>query len=101
MDSFQAKIGWKMMRQRENKNYCSVPTRREIENSKTTAKKFKKLKNTVTGSFEAKIGLKRPRKTENKSYRSVSFLPGAKQKIKRNSKKIQKIKKHQYGFLSS
>ena len=25
MDSFQAKIGWKMMRQRENKNYCSVP----------------------------------------------------------------------------
>ena len=25
MDSFQAKIGWKGMRQRENKNYCSVP----------------------------------------------------------------------------
>ena len=25
MDSFQAKIGWKMMRWRENKNYCSVP----------------------------------------------------------------------------
>ena len=24
-DSFQAKIGWKMMRKRENKNYCSVP----------------------------------------------------------------------------
>ena len=24
-DSFQAKIGWKMMRKRENKNYRSVP----------------------------------------------------------------------------
>ena len=43
--------------------FRSVPTRREIENSKTTAKKFKKLKNTITGSFEANIGRKRPRKT--------------------------------------
>ena len=25
MDSFQAKIGWKMMRKSENKNYRSVP----------------------------------------------------------------------------
>ena len=24
MDSFQAKIGWRMMRKRENKNYSSV-----------------------------------------------------------------------------
>ena len=58
--------------------FRSVRTRREIENSKTTAKKFKKLKNTITGSFEGKIDLKRPRKTENKNYRSVSFLPGTK-----------------------
>ena len=46
-------------------------------------------------SFQSKIGWKRPRKTENKNNRSVSFLPGTKQKIKKkNSKKIQKIKKH-------
>ena len=38
-------------------------------------------------SFQSKIGRNRPRKTKNKNYRSVSFLPGAKQKIK-------KIKKH-------
>ena len=63
--------------------FRSVPTRREIENSKTTAKKFKKLKNTITGSFEAKIGRKRPRKIESKNYRSVSFLPGTKWKIQR------------------
>ena len=58
--------------------FRSVPTRREIEKSKTTAKKFKKLKDTITDSFEAKIGRKRPRKIENKNYRSVSFLPGTK-----------------------
>ena len=43
MDSFQAKIGWKRMRQRENKNYSSVPSRRELENSKTS-KKIQKIK---------------------------------------------------------
>ena len=58
--------------------FRSVTTRREIEKSKTTAKKFKKLKYTIKDSFEAKIGRKRPRKTENKNYRSVSFLPGTK-----------------------
>ena len=56
MASFQAKIGWKMLRKREYKNYHSVPTRREIENFKKIAKKFKKLKNTIMTSFQAKIG---------------------------------------------
>ena len=36
MNSFQAKIGWKMMRWRENKNYYSVPFQPD-----TTAKKQK------------------------------------------------------------
>ena len=49
MAPFQAKIGCKMQRKRENKNFYSVPfrfvpTRREIENSKKIAKMFKKLK---------------------------------------------------------
>ena len=53
-------------------------------------------------SFQSKIGWKRLRKTENKSYRSVSFLSGTKQKIKKKiAIKIQKIKKHHYGFISS
>ena len=47
-------------------------------------------------SFQSKIGWKRPRKTENKNHRSVSFLPGAKYQIKKNSKKIPKTKKHCY-----
>ena len=44
-------------------------------------------------SFQYKIGWKRPRKTENKSQRSVSFLPGAKQQIKKKiGKKFEKQK---------
>ena len=54
-----------------------VPTRREIENSKKIAKKFKDLKNTINASFQAKIGWKRPRKREYKIYRYVSFQPDA------------------------
>ena len=37
----------------------SVPTRREIENSKKIAKKFKKLKNTIMASFQAKNRLEK------------------------------------------
>ena len=85
MNSFQVKIGWKQMRKREIKiivPFRFVPTRCVIENSKKKkAKKFKKLKNTITASFQAKIGWKRLRKRENKNYCSVSFLPDASQKI--------------------
>ena len=54
-----------------------VPTRREIENSKKIAKKFKDLKNTINASFQTNIGWKRPRKRECKIYRYVSFQPDA------------------------
>ena len=44
-------------------------------------------------SFQYKIGWKRPRKTENKNLRSVSFLPGAKQQIRKKiAKKFEKLK---------
>ena len=48
-------------------------------------------------SFPAKIGWKRLRNKENKNYRYVPFQPKAKQKIK---KKLKKIKKYHYGFIS-
>ena len=68
------------------------------------AKKFKKLKNTVMNSFQAKIGQKKMRKGENKNYRSVPFLHDAlpislNTKFQKNSKKIQKVKKHHYRFF--
>ena len=61
MDSFQAIIVWKRMRNRENKNYRSVPFRSNPtrnRNSKKIAKKFKKLKSTIMDTFQAIIGWK-------------------------------------------
>ena len=81
--SFQAKICWKRLRKRENKNYRYVlflPDRQE-KIPKKIAKKFKKLKNTITDSSQAKIGRKMLRKGENKNYHSVSFLPEGEEKI--------------------
>ena len=62
-----------------NKNYRSaslLPVSKQ-KIPKKIAKKFKKLKNTITASFQAKIGWKRLRNRENKYYCSVSFMPHA------------------------
>ena len=77
MASFQAKIGWKRLRKRENKNYRSVSfiPDGQVKIPKKIAKKFKKLKNIITASSQAKIGWKILRKLENKNYRFVSFPP--------------------------
>ena len=72
MVSFQAKIGWKRLKERKQKlSFRSVPTRHLIENYKKIAKK---LKNTILASFPAKICWKMQRNRENKNYRSVLFL---------------------------
>ena len=76
MALFQAKIGWKRPRKRENKNCRSVsshPTRNRKFQKKRT--KIKKSKNTIVATFQGKIGWKRPRKRKNKNYLSVPFLP--------------------------
>ena len=78
MASFEAKIGLKRVRTRENENYRSVsfpsgPARdRKL---KKKQKKFENLKNTIMASFQAKLGTKRLRMSENKNYRSVPFQP--------------------------
>ena len=53
--------------------------------------------------FQAKIGCKTQRKRENKNFRFVRFrfYPTCNKKFQKNSKKIQKIKKYHYGFLSN
>ena len=53
-------------------------------------------------SYQAKIGWKRVRKSENKNYFSVPFRSYPKRNInfQKTSKKIQKIKKYHYGFIS-
>ena len=52
MALFQAKIGWKTQRKRENKNchsvpFRSIPTLRVIENSKKKSKKIQKIKKYI------------------------------------------------------
>ena len=54
-------------------------------------------------SFQAKIWWKTQRKRENKNYRFVLFrsYPTRNRKFQKNSKKIQKVRKHHDGFFSS
>ena len=101
MTSFQAKIGWKRLGKRENKNYRFVPFQLDAQGKilKKIGKKFKKLKSTIMTSFQAKIGWKRQRKRENKNYNFVPSLPDAKFQIAKKLQKIKKIKKCQYGFI--
>ena len=53
-------------------------------------------------SYQAKIGWKRMRKSENQNYRSVPFrsYPTRNRNFQKSRKKIQKIKKYHYGFIS-
>ena len=51
-------------------------------------------------SFQAKTGWERLRKKKKLSFRSVPTRPVLENK-KKNSKKIQKFKKHHYAFFSS
>ena len=99
MVSFQAKIGWKRLKKRENKNYRFVSFQPEGQqkNSKKIAKIFK---NTITASFQAKTGWEWLKKRENKNYRFVSFLPDGQQKIPKKQQNFQKIQKYHYDFIS-
>ena len=79
MDSFQNKIGWKMVRKGGERDkikiivtFRSYPTR-NLKFQKNS-NKFKKLKYTIIARFQDKIGWKRTRKRENKNYHYVSFL---------------------------
>ena len=91
MSSFHAKIGWKRQKIVKIKiivRFRSYPT--VWRKLKKKAKKFKKLKNTITASFQARIGWKGLRKRENKGYRSVSFLHDVLEKIPKKQKKNSK-----------
>ena len=66
MASFQAKIGWKRRRKRENKNCLSIPFLLDRK-YKIPKKEKKNKKNTIVASFQDKIGWKMPRKRKNKN----------------------------------
>ena len=50
-------------------------------------------------SFQAKIGWKRPRKKKIKIIVSFRSYTTRNRKFQKNSKKIQKVKKHHYGIF--
>ena len=52
MASFQAKIGWKMMRKRENKNYHSVPFRSYPMHNGKFQRNSKKIKNIKKNHYD-------------------------------------------------
>ena len=51
-------------------------------------------------SFQSKIGWKRLKKKKIKVINPFRSYPPLNRKLKKNSKKIQKTKKHPYGFIS-
>ena len=55
MASFKARIGWKKLRKRENKNYRFVMFLPDTV-QKIPKKQQKNKKNTIMASFQAKIG---------------------------------------------
>ena len=121
MTSFQAKIRGQTLRKGEN----SIPTWRVIENSKKkekNLKKFKKYNSGFISSQNIRRNCKKIQKIKKiqlwllfkqklagkgrereKIQISVSFRsnPMHYRKFQTNSKKIQKIVKYYYGFISS
>ena len=86
MSSFQAKIGWKRQRKRENKNYRFVPFLLDCLDK--IPKQFKKFQNTIMGSSQAKISWKRLKKREIKITVPLRSYPTGYRKFQKNSKKI-------------
>ena len=79
MTSSQAKIGWKTLTKRKNKNCLSVPFQPD-GTYKIPEKEKKNQKNQKIPlwlHFKPKRGWKRPRNRENKNFRSVLFSPNA------------------------
>ena len=74
MASFQAKKGWKRMRNSENKNCISVPF---LPDGKYKTPKKGKKEMPVWLHFKPKLNGKGRLKRENKKYRSVPYQPDA------------------------
>ena len=61
---------------------------------KKISKKIKKLKTNILATFQAKISWEWPRKREKKKIIPRSSYPTRNRKFQKNSKKIQKNRKH-------
>ena len=84
------------------KSFRCVPGRLVIEILKKQQKNSKKLENTSIASFQAKIEWEKGRERD-KIIKIVEMcsLPTRNRKLNKNTKKIQKIRKHHHSFISS
>ena len=100
---FLPKTGWDRRRKRKKKFYFWIPfiLDRGKKIPKNVAYKLKKLKNLFPTLFLAKTGWDRPRKREkNFTPEFHSYLTQTR-KFRKNSKKIEKIKKPLSDIISS
>ena len=104
MASFQAKLGWKRLKMRENKNYRFVSFLHDalpilIENNKKIGKKILKTKKYNSVFFSSQNRLE---KAEKERKQKLSFRFDPTRRVIENCKKNEKFfKKYHYGFNSS
>ena len=88
MGSFQAKIGWKRLKKRENKNYRFVSFRSYTTHKrwfkKKIGKKIQKIKKPSYGFFSSQ---NRWEKAEKKRKKNLSFRSVPPWRVIKNSKK--------------
>ena len=83
-DSSQAKIGGKMLRKREKKNYRSVSFHPDgQEKIPKKLRKIQKIENTITASFQGKIGWKTLRMEKIKIIATFCSFPTGKRKFQK------------------
>ena len=89
MDTFQGKIGWKMMRWRENKNLCSVPFLPDAKQKipKQQQKISKNLRIPLRVHLKPKQVGKGREKQKVKIIVPFRSCPALNRKFKENSKK--------------
>ena len=92
MPSFQAKIGWKKPRKRENKNYRSVPFLPDAKqkNPKKQQKNSKNLKIPLWFHYKPKQVGKGRERGKMKIVISFRSYPKRNRKFHKNSEKIKK-----------
>ena len=102
MASFQAKIGWERPKKGEKKNHSDgfLPDR-EQKISKKQQKNSKIQKTPSHLLFKQKQDGKGREREKIKKTIPMGSYPTGNQKFQKNSKKIQKFRKHHHTFISS
>ena len=98
----QKQVGKGQEREKKKLSFHSIPTQREIENSKKIVKKLKKVKKYHYGfiSSQKSVG-KGGERDKIKIIVTFRSYPTRNLKFQKNCNKIQKIKIYHYGFISS